>query len=130
MDDGCISIEHKIEELKEYFSSRAKIMAVWIFGPYLTGFNGWDDEIEFVVLYDGEASDSDILEDSGNICGIAGYAYVCVYDIKSEVMEFQYKVIKEGRLIFDSGSPSAEEYVKGILEIFETGPDAGMWGIH
>lgn len=128
MDDNYISIEDKIEELNEYFLDRVKILAVWITGAYVTDLYRWDNEIDFVLLYDGETTALDLLEDSGNICRITGCINVDVYDIKNGSLEYQYKAIKGGRLIFDSGNPSAEEYVKGILEIFETGSDTEIWG--
>lgn len=115
MDEGLVNIEDKIEELKSYFSGRSKILAVWITGLYCTDICSYGCILDFAVLYEGSINSIELIEDAGCVSGITGYPYVDLVNLMELPLFPQYKVITEGRLIFDSGSTLAVEYVDKLF---------------
>ncbi|MDR5588007.1 MULTISPECIES: nucleotidyltransferase domain-containing protein [Clostridium] len=94
-----VNIDHKINDLKNYFKSNDNIVAAWFIGSYGTEYQTEDSDIDIALLLDKKIGIMDEMDISCRISEVLGFDNIDTINLLSAPITLQFKVIDEGRSI-------------------------------
>ena len=110
-----VNIDEKLDNLKKYFKSNSNIVAAWFIGSYGTTMQTENSDIDIALLFDKPVG---IMEEMDVLCKISEiveFDNIDTINILSAPITLQFKVIDEGRSIYEQDYYKVCDFMEEIF---------------
>ena len=110
-----VNIENKINVLVDYIKLNKNILAFWIVGSYGTELQREESDIDFAILFEKDIPVLEEMKISSDISDILSYENIDTIDLKKAPITLQFKVLKEGRTLYEADFVKISDYIEYVL---------------
>jgi len=111
-------INDKLNNLQDYFEKNNKILTVFLFGSYGTGYETKLSDIDIAILYKDDIILMEDMKIAAEIELILNEGDVDLLNLNKASIIIKHKVISTGEIIFTRNSLQTANFIENTLKIY------------